>query len=97
MIGWDAIGYLLEWASLLNWESGSLLVMIRELLTRLQMGSVSFRGDFGSGFCSCGLSKRLRTCALEAGLNTDNQESPSCVLKENSSPSCFRDLSMAPW
>lgn len=29
MIGWGAIGYLLELASLPNWESGSLLVMIR--------------------------------------------------------------------
>ena len=46
MIGWDAIGYLLEWASLLNWESGSLLLMIRGLLARLQRGSVSFRGDW---------------------------------------------------
>ena len=32
------MGYLLEWASLLNWESGRLLVMIRGLLARLQRG-----------------------------------------------------------
>ena len=29
VIGWNAIGCLLEWASLLNWESGGLLVIIR--------------------------------------------------------------------
>ena len=51
MIDWDTIEYLLEWASLLNWESGSLLVMIRGLLARLQRGSVSFGGDLGSGLC----------------------------------------------
>ena len=28
MIGWGAVGCLLEWASLSNWESESLLVMI---------------------------------------------------------------------
>ena len=38
MTGRDAIGYLLEWASLLNWESGKLLVMIRGLFARLQRG-----------------------------------------------------------
>ena len=29
MSGWDALGCLLEWSSLLNWESGSFLVTIR--------------------------------------------------------------------
>lgn len=28
VIGWGAVGCLLEWASLSNWESESLLVMI---------------------------------------------------------------------
>ena len=41
MVGWCAIGCLLEWASLPNWESGSLLVMIRGLLERLQRGDQS--------------------------------------------------------
>ena len=35
------MGCLLEWASLPNWESGSLLVMIRGLLERLQRGGQS--------------------------------------------------------
>ena len=48
-----------EWASLLNWESGSLLVTIRGLWARLQRGSVSFGGDLGSGLCFCGLGARL--------------------------------------
>ena len=66
MIGWGAIGCLLEWASLPNGESGSLLVMIRRFWQR---GSVSFGGVLGSGLCLWGLGARPRTCGLGAGLN----------------------------
>ena len=38
MIGWGTVGCLLEWTSLSNWESGSLLVMIRGLLARVTKG-----------------------------------------------------------
>ena len=55
MIGWGAIGCLLEWASLPNWEPGSLLVMVRGLVTRLQRGSVSFRDDLRVGSASVAL------------------------------------------
>ena len=65
MIGQGAIGCLLEWASLPNWKSGRLLMMLREGLARLQRGSVSFIGDLGSGLCFCGLAP----VALGAGLN----------------------------
>ena len=38
MIGWGTVGCFLEWASLRNWESGSLLAMIRVLLTTITKG-----------------------------------------------------------
>ena len=64
MIDWDTIEYLLEWASLLNWESGSLLVTISGLLARLQRGSVSFRGGLGFQLHFCGLQAGSCTCRL---------------------------------
>ena len=64
VIGWGAIGCLLEWASLLSWESGSLLITIRGLLARSQRGSVSFGGDLGSGLYFRGLGARPHTCGL---------------------------------
>ena len=64
MIGWGAIGCLLEWTSLPNWESESLSVMIRGLLARLQSGSVSFRGDLDSGLRFCGLGAKPCPCGL---------------------------------
>ena len=70
VIGWGAIGCLLEWASLLSWESGSLLPTIRGLLARFQRGSVSFGGDLDSGFHYCGLGARPHTCGLGAWLNS---------------------------
>ena len=36
---------------------------------QLQRGSVSFRGDLGSGLRFCGLNARPRTCGLGASLN----------------------------
>ena len=68
MVG-GVIGCFLEWASLPNWESGSLLVTIRGLLPRLHRGSVSFGGDLDSGICFCGLGAKPPTCDLGAGLN----------------------------
>ena len=41
MIGWDAVECLLEWASLPDWESRSLLVMIRDFWQRLQRDAAS--------------------------------------------------------
>ena len=35
----------------------------------LPRSSVSFRGDLGSGLCSCGLGTRARICGLGAGLH----------------------------
>ena len=64
MSGWGATGCLPEWASLPNWESGSLIVMIRGFWQRLQRGSISFGGDLGSGLCFCGRGTRPRTCGL---------------------------------
>ena len=68
MIGWGAIGYLLEWASLRNWESVSLLVIFRGFWQQLQRGSVSFRGDLASGLHFCGLGLRPHTCDLGQNL-----------------------------
>ena len=69
MIDWGTIRCLLEWVSLPNWESGNLFTMTKGLLARLPRGSVSFRGDFGSGLCFYGLGPRPHTCGLGAGLN----------------------------
>ena len=60
----SSIGCLLERASLLSWESGSLLPTIRWLLARFQRGSVSFGGDLDSGLHFCGLGARPHTCGL---------------------------------
>ena len=58
------LGCLLEWASLPNWESGSLLVMIRVFWLWLQRDSVSFGDDLGSGLHFCDPGARHRTCSL---------------------------------
>ena len=46
-----------------NLESGSLLVMIREISNSYR-GSVSFRGDLCSGLLFCGLGAKFHTCGL---------------------------------
>ena len=70
MVGWYAIGCLLEWASLPHWESGSLLVMIRGLLERLQRGDQSVpEVTLVLGSASVALVKGTCTCGLGAGLN----------------------------
>ena len=63
MIGWDAVRCLLKWASLPDGASGSFLVTIRGLLAT-ESGTVSFRGDLGSGLCFCGLGARRHTWGL---------------------------------
>ena len=68
--GWGATGCVLEWASLPNWASGSLIVMIRGFWQWLQRGSISFGGDFGSGLCFCGRGTWPRTCGLNMTLHT---------------------------
>ena len=69
MTGWGAIECLLEWASLLSWESGSLLVTLRGFWARLQRGPISFGGVLDYGLCFRGLGARPRTCGFRAGLN----------------------------
>ena len=73
MTGWCTIGYLLGWASLPNWESGSLLVMLGAWGQQLQRGSVSLEGDLGSGLHFCVLSARAHTCGLGTGLNKSDR------------------------
>ena len=60
----SAKGCLLEWASLPNWESGSMLVTTGGLLARLPRGAVSFGGVLHPERHACGLGARLRTCGL---------------------------------
>ena len=62
--GWGTTGCLLEWASLPNWESGSLLVMTRVFWLWLQRDSVSFGDDLGSGLHFCNPGARHHTCGL---------------------------------
>ena len=70
---------LLEWPSSPNWESGSLLVIIKDFWQQLQRGSVSFKGDLGSGLRFQGPGTRPHTCGLGAGLsNTFLRFSPLC-------------------
>ena len=69
-----------EWASLLNWESGSLLVTIRGLWARLQRGSVSFRGDLDSGFCFHFrvICAKPHTCGLQQSSTTSFSRNRGC-------------------
>ena len=64
MIRWDANGCLLEWASLLNWESGSMLVTIGGLLARFPRGAVSFGGVLLSELHTRGLGAAGRAQQL---------------------------------
>ena len=64
VIGWGSIGCLLEWASLSNCESGSLLVVLMSFWQQLQRGSVNFQGCLEFWLCFCGLGARPCTCDL---------------------------------
>lgn len=64
MIRWGAEGCLLEWASLPNCESGSMLVTTGGLLARLPKGAVSFGGVLLSDLHTHGLGARPRSCGL---------------------------------
>ena len=65
MIGWAIIGCSLEWASLPNWESGGLLVMITDGFWQwLQRGSVSFGVILILGSASVALVPGLTPVAL---------------------------------
>ena len=70
MIGWGAIVCLLEWASLPNWESGSLFVMIRGLWARLQRGLSASEVSLVLVSASVALVQSLAPAALRAGLQT---------------------------
>ena len=69
MIGLGTIACLLEWASLPNLESGSLLVMIGKGLMATVTKGLSFGGDLGSGLHFCGIGARPHTCGRGGGLN----------------------------
>ena len=69
MIGWGAIGCLLEWASLPNWESGSLLAMIRGLWARLGRGLSALEVSLVLGSASVALVQGLAPVTLGVGFN----------------------------
>lgn len=71
MTGWGAIGCLLEWASLPNWESGSLLVVIRGFFGNSYKGAqLALEVSLVLGIAAVALVQGLAPVA-GAGLNTE--------------------------
>ena len=71
MTGWGSRGCLLEWASLPNWKSGSLLVVIRGLFGNSYKGAqLALEVSLVLGTAAVALVQGLAPVA-GAGLNTE--------------------------
>lgn len=95
MIGCGAIRCLLG-TSLFNWESESLLVMIRELLAMGTKGSVGFGGALGLGLRFWLAGAKAHTCGLGGRTQHRAHSLPVTLLPSASGDElpilCFRDL-----